>query len=137
MTLDIVPVASSTSSVPGDRGELEGSSREKGLALRAGAAAPSPVDPMTDDWTRMKQVLDQPVGNALKFTEAGEVVRAPGRRMTRAGRSRLDVRTPASASRRTGSTPIFNVVRAGGVDAPRAGSAARGWAWPSPGRSAR
>ncbi len=52
--------------------ELSGKAREKGIALVLGAAGPVP-ETITSDAARMRQVLLNLVGNAIKFTERGGV----------------------------------------------------------------
>jgi PAS domain S-box-containing protein len=53
-------------------GELELLARKKGITLRLELPA-VPVDPMASDWTRLRQVFVNLIGNAIKFTEAGRV----------------------------------------------------------------
>ena len=52
--------------------ELSGKAREKGIALVLAAAGPVP-ETITSDAARMRQVLLNLIGNAIKFTERGAV----------------------------------------------------------------
>jgi len=53
-------------------GQMEGQIRNKEIALRG--EVPSDLDPLGTDADKLRQVLINLVGNALKFTEKGEVV---------------------------------------------------------------
>ena len=71
MTLEMSPMALDTL-VRDTIDELESQTRDRPVVLRA--EIPAHVRMIQADWARMKQVIINLIGNALKFTERGEVV---------------------------------------------------------------
>jgi PAS domain S-box-containing protein len=71
MTLELAPVMLDAL-IRDTVDEIEGQARERPVALRA--ELPAHVESIDLDEARMRQVLVNLVGNALKFTEEGEVV---------------------------------------------------------------
>ena len=86
--------------------EIEGQTRERTVALRTDL--PAHAEPLDADETRLRQVLVNLIGNALKFTEQGEVV---VRLETDAGGSpvRLEVRDSGIGIPPDRLDAIFNV----------------------------
>jgi PAS domain S-box-containing protein len=105
MTLDVAPVALDTL-VRETVEEIEGQARDRGVALRA--ELPAQVLPFETDLARMKQVLINLIGNAIKFTEDGEVV--VRLETDAAGRpTRLEVRDTGIGIPQDRLDAIFNV----------------------------
>jgi PAS domain S-box-containing protein len=71
MTLELAPVRLDAL-VRDTVDEIEGQARERPVALRT--ELPATVEPIEADEARMRQVLVNLIGNALKFTDHGEVV---------------------------------------------------------------
>jgi signal transduction histidine kinase/CheY-like chemotaxis protein len=67
---------------------LRGRAEEKGLALSAWCTSPIPLTIISDP-TRLRQILVNIVGNAIKFTEHGEVCVGVGLRRRDTGRDEL------------------------------------------------
>ena len=87
------PASSSWSESPFDLREMRRSGAsscsapgrsEKGLELVVPRSSRGRPERLVGDPSRLRQILDQPAGNAIKFTEQGEVV-VPCRRRARAG----------------------------------------------------
>jgi two-component system CheB/CheR fusion protein len=90
MTVESVPV--SPAELLGDvRRLMSGRAAGKGLDLRFAWTGPIPAEVRTDP-VRLRQILSNIVGNAVKFTETGTVVMEVGYAAADGGRLRIAVR---------------------------------------------
>ena len=107
----------------------------KGLEL-ACRVAPDVPEQLVGDAERLRQVLVNLVGNAIKFTERGEVASTCRWRTTASARpascSRFAVRDTGIGIAEDEAGAVFEAFAQADGSTTRASTAAPAWAWPSP-----